>query len=31
LREGKTAAELGGNLGTREVGAWVAEYVAKGN
>jgi 3-isopropylmalate dehydrogenase len=31
LREGKTAAELGGSLGTREVGAWVAEYVAKGN
>ncbi len=31
LREGKTAAELGGSLGTREVGEWVANHVAKGN
>ncbi len=29
LREGKTAAELGGTLGTREVGEWVANHVAK--
>jgi 3-isopropylmalate dehydrogenase len=30
LREGKTAAELGGTLKTTEVGAWVANQVAKG-
>ncbi|MFZ3216847.1 MAG: 3-isopropylmalate dehydrogenase [Candidatus Acidiferrales bacterium] len=29
LREGKTAAELGGSLSTREVGDWVADFVAK--
>jgi 3-isopropylmalate dehydrogenase len=29
LREGKTPAELGGSLGTREVGDWVARAVAK--
>jgi 3-isopropylmalate dehydrogenase len=28
LRDGKTAAELGGTLGTREVGDWVANDVA---
>jgi 3-isopropylmalate dehydrogenase len=31
LREGKTAQELGGTLGTREVGEWVANSVAKGS
>lgn len=30
LREGKVPAELGGTLGTREVGDWVANAVAKG-
>src|ERR1700678_1882202 len=30
LREGKTPAELGGTLGTREVGDWIANAVAKG-
>ena len=30
LREGKTPAELGGKLGTREVGDWIANAVAKG-
>ena len=29
LREGKTPAELGGNLGTREIGDYIAEAVAK--
>jgi 3-isopropylmalate dehydrogenase len=29
LREGKTPAELGGTLGTREVGDWVARELAK--
>jgi 3-isopropylmalate dehydrogenase len=29
LREGKTAAELGGSMGTREVGDWLSESVAK--
>jgi isocitrate/isopropylmalate dehydrogenase len=29
LREGKTPAELGGALGTREVGDWLANAVAK--
>ena len=29
LREGKTPAELGGTLGTREVGDWLANAVAK--
>src|SRR5271169_2989730 len=29
LREGKTPAELGGSLGTREVGDWVANRIAK--
>jgi isocitrate/isopropylmalate dehydrogenase len=30
LREGKTPAELGGKLGTRDVGDWVAEAVTRG-
>ena len=30
LRESKTPAELGGKLGTREVGDWIANAVAKG-
>ena len=29
LREGKTPAELGGSLGTREVGDWIAGAVSK--
>jgi len=29
LREGKTPAELGGSMGTREVGEWLANSVAK--
>jgi 3-isopropylmalate dehydrogenase len=29
LREGKTPAELGGSLGTREVGDWLANAVSK--
>jgi hypothetical protein len=29
LKEGKTPAELGGDLSTREVGDWVANSVAK--
>jgi isocitrate/isopropylmalate dehydrogenase len=29
LGEGKTPAELGGLLGTREVGDWIANRVAK--
>ncbi|MFZ0523220.1 MAG: isocitrate/isopropylmalate dehydrogenase family protein [Candidatus Acidiferrales bacterium] len=29
LKEGKTPAELGGTLGTREVGDWVASFLAK--
>jgi 3-isopropylmalate dehydrogenase len=29
LREGKTPAELGGSLGTREVGDWVANQISK--
>jgi len=29
IREGKTPAELGGSLGTREVGDWLANVVAK--
>jgi 3-isopropylmalate dehydrogenase len=29
LREGKTPAELGGSLGTREIGDWLADSVAK--
>jgi 3-isopropylmalate dehydrogenase len=29
LKDGKTPAELGGTLGTREVGDWVANLVAK--
>jgi 3-isopropylmalate dehydrogenase len=29
LRDGKTPAELGGSLGTREVGDWIANQVAK--
>jgi len=28
IREGKTTRDLGGSLGTREVGAWLAERVA---
>src|ERR1700734_438884 len=29
LREGKTPAELGGSMGTREVGDWLSQSVAK--
>jgi 3-isopropylmalate dehydrogenase len=29
LREGKTPAELGGSLGTREIGDWIANIVSK--
>jgi isocitrate/isopropylmalate dehydrogenase len=29
LREGKTPAELGGMMGTREIGEWLANSVAK--
>ena len=29
LREGKTPAELGGSMGTREIGEWVSNAVAK--
>jgi len=29
LKEGKTPAELGGTLGTREVGDWVANSISK--
>jgi len=29
LREGKTPAELGGTIGTREIGEWLANSVAK--
>jgi len=29
LREGKTPGELGGSLGTREIGDWLANSVAK--
>jgi 3-isopropylmalate dehydrogenase len=29
LREGKTPAELGGTMGTREVGEWLSQSVAK--
>jgi 3-isopropylmalate dehydrogenase len=29
LREGKTPAELGGTMGTREIGEWLANSVAK--
>jgi 3-isopropylmalate dehydrogenase len=29
LREGKTPAELGGSMGTREVGEWLTNFVAK--
>jgi 3-isopropylmalate dehydrogenase len=29
LKEGKTPAEVGGTLGTREVGDWVATHIAK--
>ena len=29
LREGKTPAELGGSMGTREVGEWLANSIAK--
>jgi len=29
LREGKTPAELGGSMGTREVGGWLTNSVAK--
>jgi isocitrate/isopropylmalate dehydrogenase len=28
LKEGKTPAELGGTLGTREVGDWVANSIS---
>jgi 3-isopropylmalate dehydrogenase len=29
IREGRTTSDLGGKLGTSEVGDWLAEYVAK--
>lgn len=29
LREGKTPAELGGSMGTREIGEWLSNFVAK--
>jgi 3-isopropylmalate dehydrogenase len=29
VHEGKTTRDLGGPLGTREVGDWLAEYVSK--
>jgi 3-isopropylmalate dehydrogenase len=29
LREGKTPAELGGSLGTRDVGDWIANQITK--
>jgi 3-isopropylmalate dehydrogenase len=29
VREGKTTPDLGGSMGTREVGDWMAEYVTK--
>lgn len=29
LREGKTTADLGGSLGTRELGDWVADHVGR--
>jgi 3-isopropylmalate dehydrogenase len=29
VREGKTTADLGGSMGTREVGGWLADYVAR--
>lgn len=29
VRQKKTTVDVGGNLGTREVGEWVAERVAK--
>jgi len=29
LREGKTPAELGGSMGTREIGDWLSNFVAK--
>ena len=29
VREKHMTADLGGNLGTREVGDWLAEYVTK--
>jgi len=29
VREGKTTRDLGGSLGTREVGDWVADYVTR--
>jgi 3-isopropylmalate dehydrogenase len=29
LREGKTPAELGGTMGTREIGEWLANSVAR--
>jgi 3-isopropylmalate dehydrogenase len=29
VREGKTTADLGGAMGTREVGDWLAEYVTR--
>jgi len=30
VRQKKTTQDIGGSLGTREVGAWVADWVAKG-
>jgi len=29
IREGKTTADLGGPLGTREIGDWLANQVAR--
>jgi isocitrate/isopropylmalate dehydrogenase len=29
LQEGKTPAELGGSMGTRKVGDWLSQFVAK--
>jgi 3-isopropylmalate dehydrogenase len=29
LKQGKTAAEMGGSMGTVEIGDWIANYVAK--
>ncbi len=30
LREGKTPAELGGSMGTREIGEWLSEFRREG-
>jgi isocitrate/isopropylmalate dehydrogenase len=31
VRQKKTTADIGGALGTREVGEWVAERIGKGS